>query len=986
LFHDLPDSSAAPVSFGPFRVLHQIGVGVLGPVYRAQDSVRDQLVAVKAFKIDAPPEQAEEIADALQTVAQAMPRHRGLLEYIAAGVERTTPYLVMAHSDVPSLDTKLKPGVPLDAEEALDLIATLADAIDSAHSRGIIHGTLHPRDVFVDDRGGCRVSGFGVATTLAHAGIKSVPIRRPYSPPERVAGGPIERSADLFALGAIVFELFSGRRVVGTGRDAAVRCAVSAPDVDVEHLRTALAAMLAENPAHRPSSAISFAQAITQAVRPRGLTAASARKRVTPTEIPSELKLRADEAAAAAGAAAMGAGASESASPSESGLSESGAAPAPQDHAEAHAGEEEGPTRDALELFTRQGTLWEANRRAKDEPTHWETVSVAPGEDPLAQFAPESETRASEPPAPAALADAAAAAAAAGRSAETSRRDMTAPFESEDAAAANAVRAGGQPSAPGAQLPETVALDSSRGTPGERTSTSTSAQRASTDVGRAAEEQRAAEAEGQGAAGEAAGEAEPEVSSIADAARHVARAAGARASAAREAATSAGMTRARAAATPPPPGSGESAAGSARRDRDLLAAAAAAAFETRSNSPLASPEPDRSAASRHARHLDHEDLQADASSTATGPRFLEDDLEHLPTTPHVPPRVTTATPVTGAAGLHATAGPRGWVVPTPEEPEETGSNPLRVLLLVLTIGLAVGVAGGYLLGQRSGRQALALLRGESLPPETEQAAAPAPNAPDQPSAPDKTSAPSSSAATSPSSAAGATAPGASPSPPAASASAPGAAAHGAPRGAERSDRAERTPADRAASRSESARATTGRLVVQSSPGRAEVLVNGVKRGETPLTLRNLPLGTHTIRVSRGGYQTSTRKVTLTASRAADSLAFDLQPMEPRAGAAREAGGTAGSAATGGDPDSDRASAEATAAGLGALYVLSHPAGARVIVDGQVVGTTPLVVTNVPPGNKTVRLELPGHKPWSSTVRVAAGQRVRVAASLEDGTN
>ena len=72
--------------------------------------MRDQLVAVKVFKVDAPPEQAEQIAEALQAVVQALPRHRGLVEFIAAGVERDTAYLVMAHSDVPSLDSRLKPG------------------------------------------------------------------------------------------------------------------------------------------------------------------------------------------------------------------------------------------------------------------------------------------------------------------------------------------------------------------------------------------------------------------------------------------------------------------------------------------------------------------------------------------------------------------------------------------------------------------------------------------------------------------------------------------------------------------------------------------------------------------------------------------------------------------------------------------------------------------------------------------------------------
>jgi hypothetical protein len=183
----------------------------------------------------------------------------------------------------------------------------------------------------------------------------------------------------------------------------------------------------------------------------------------------------------------------------------------------------------------------------------------------------------------------------------------------------------------------------------------------------------------------------------------------------------------------------------------------------------------------------------------------------------------------------------------------------------------------------------------------------------------------------------------------------------------------------------------GRLLVRSSPSRAEVTVNGVKRGATPVTLRDLPFGTYTISVSRKGYQSSSRRVTTSASRASDAVAFDLEP-EPRpsrtAGARDSATGAAaaGTATSTGDPDLDRASAEATAAGLGTLYVLSHPAGARVLVDGQYVGSTPILVTNVSPGTKTVRLELPGHKTWSSSVRVVAGQRLRVAASLEEGTN
>ena len=95
--------------------------------------MRDQLVAVKVFKVDAPPEQAEQIAEALQAVVQALPRHRGLVEFIAAGVERDTAYLVMAHSDVPSLDSRLKPArrrsaATIDAARGVQRAATIADS------------------------------------------------------------------------------------------------------------------------------------------------------------------------------------------------------------------------------------------------------------------------------------------------------------------------------------------------------------------------------------------------------------------------------------------------------------------------------------------------------------------------------------------------------------------------------------------------------------------------------------------------------------------------------------------------------------------------------------------------------------------------------------------------------------------------------------------------------------------------------------------
>jgi PEGA domain len=68
---------------------------------------------------------------------------------------------------------------------------------------------------------------------------------------------------------------------------------------------------------------------------------------------------------------------------------------------------------------------------------------------------------------------------------------------------------------------------------------------------------------------------------------------------------------------------------------------------------------------------------------------------------------------------------------------------------------------------------------------------------------------------------------------------------------------------------------------------------------------------------------------------------------------------------------------------GALRIESRPSGAAVLIDGRVAGTTPLLISDLEPGTRQLRLELPGHRRWSTTTTVVAGQTIRVAASLEE---
>ena len=247
-------------------------MGAQGPVFRAQDTVAGQIVAIKAFKLDVSPELAPSIADALRALVGQAPSVEGLVPLIDAGLEGDTPWLAMEHLSCPTLDMRLRDGGLLPLDEATALVRALADAVDTAHAHGLDHGSLHPRDVFLPEGGGVVVSGFGVAAAVGVAGLRP-PRRRPFTAPETLAQKPLDAPADRYALGVMAYEIVSGRRLLGAGDDLAAGLAARAETSDVPRAATALAAMLAERPEHRPSTATAFAQALCAALEsppPRG--------------------------------------------------------------------------------------------------------------------------------------------------------------------------------------------------------------------------------------------------------------------------------------------------------------------------------------------------------------------------------------------------------------------------------------------------------------------------------------------------------------------------------------------------------------------------------------------------------------------------------------------------------------------------------------------------------------------------------------------
>ena len=197
-----------PSAFGTFRVLHQIGSGVLGPVFRAYDSDRECLAAVKAFTVDLLPEEAAQLAAGLQRLVRpvADPSIVGVVE---AGLAGNVPFLALEYATGDALDVVLRNAGQPSVAEAIELCRAVGKTIDASWAQGIGHGSLHPRDVFVTAGGDeMRVSGFGVAQALEAVGLRA-PVRRPYAAPERLAGAEWDIKADVYALAAIAREVLT---------------------------------------------------------------------------------------------------------------------------------------------------------------------------------------------------------------------------------------------------------------------------------------------------------------------------------------------------------------------------------------------------------------------------------------------------------------------------------------------------------------------------------------------------------------------------------------------------------------------------------------------------------------------------------------------------------------------------------------------------------------------------------------------------------
>ena len=231
-------------------------------MFRAYDATRERLVAVKLFKLDLPPERGHQLVAEFERLIAADLTHPAVASPLATGISGVSAFLAQDYVAADSLDLAVREYGPAPAGNALRVAAQLAGALDYAAAVQVTHGALHPRDVLLssDDT---RLTGLGVTRALERIGVVA-PVRRPYTAPERIAGGEWDRRADVFSLAALMHELIWGRRVSGLGARAA-ESLTGIPGADLSALQAAFARALAENPDQRFETALAFAEALRDA-------------------------------------------------------------------------------------------------------------------------------------------------------------------------------------------------------------------------------------------------------------------------------------------------------------------------------------------------------------------------------------------------------------------------------------------------------------------------------------------------------------------------------------------------------------------------------------------------------------------------------------------------------------------------------------------------------------------------------------------------
>ncbi|MBI3450418.1 MAG: serine/threonine-protein kinase, partial [Acidobacteria bacterium] len=230
---------------GPYEIDSPLGAGGMGEVYRAKDTRLDRSVAIKVLpgNVSKNPEMKERFEREARAVSSL--NHPNICTLYDVGVEDGTAYLVMELIEGETLAARLAKGA-LPTEEVLRYATQVADALDRAHRSGIVHRDLKPGNIMIT-KPGAKLLDFGLARTVGLGGAPGSQSLSPtmshpltaegtilgtfqYMAPEQLEGKEADARSDIFAFGAVLYEMVTGKRAFDARSQALLISAIMTTD------------------------------------------------------------------------------------------------------------------------------------------------------------------------------------------------------------------------------------------------------------------------------------------------------------------------------------------------------------------------------------------------------------------------------------------------------------------------------------------------------------------------------------------------------------------------------------------------------------------------------------------------------------------------------------------------------------------------------------------------------------------------------------
>jgi serine/threonine-protein kinase len=254
---------------GRYRMIGLLGRGGMGEVYRADDLRLGQPVALKFLpeNLQRDPVRLAQLHNEVRTARQVS--HPNVCRVYDAGEAEGHLYLTMEYVDGEDLATSLRRIGRFPEDKGLAIARQLCAGLASAHERGVLHRDLKPANVMLDGAGNVRIMDFSLATA---GDVETVRAGTPvYMAPEQLQGREVTARSDIYALGLVLYELFTGRRAYTANSIADLVAqhesgAIVPPTEIVKTLdpaiERAILRCLMPDPAARPSSALTVSAAL----------------------------------------------------------------------------------------------------------------------------------------------------------------------------------------------------------------------------------------------------------------------------------------------------------------------------------------------------------------------------------------------------------------------------------------------------------------------------------------------------------------------------------------------------------------------------------------------------------------------------------------------------------------------------------------------------------------------------------------------------